>query len=716
MGARAADQCGAAGPWCNPALSPDARAQLLLGHLTENQKISLLAGNDPLGVTGVSGHTGSSAGVPGLVPPVNFTDGTAGIRQGSATALPVELAVAASFDPRLARLDGAILGNEAKAKGNDVIYAPTLTIMRTPLAGRSFQGLGEDPFLTSQLGDGLIDGIQSQGVIANANIYVANNQEGQDPTGLTGMPGTPLGGGTIGTRYAVNAIVDPRTLREIYLPPFESAVEQAHVGTVMCAYNMVNGIYNCENGPLLNGILKQGWGFPGFVLSDYGAAHDTVASLAGGLDFEPWPGAAYALPLVTGALATGMATQAQLDDHVRRYLRTLFAFGVFDRPAFANDDAQIDKTVHATAAQRIEEGAITLLSNRDGILPLNTSRVRSIAVIGKVANTFVTGGGSSNVTPYTSVTPLQGIEQRAGPRVRVSYADGSSPAGAAALARRSNVAIVVAANHETEGADLQCLSLECPNAYGDQDSLIKQIAAANPNTIVVLETGGPVLTPWRNQIKALLEAWYPGEEGGTAIARVLFGDTDPGGRLPATFPQSQAQEPSAGDPAAYPGIGLDETYKEGVFVGYRWFDEHGLAPAFPFGFGLSYTRFKFGHLSIHAVGGGAALIGAAVTNLGSRSGSAVAQLYVGLPSLPGVPEPPSQLKGFAKVTLAPGQTALVSFPLDARSLSHWSVQAGDWRMAPGCYRVMVGSSSRDTPLRGTLAEGDARCPAARSVG
>jgi beta-glucosidase len=708
-GAHAADQCGAAGPWCNRALSPDARAQLLLDDLTKSQKVSLLSGNDPLGVTGVTGHTGRSAGVPGLVPPVNFTDGTAGIRQGPATAVPVELAVAASFDPQLARLDGELLGNEAQHKGNDVIYGPTLTIMRTPLAGRTFQALGEDPFLTSQLGDSLIEGIQSQGVIADANIYTANNQEGQDPTGQTGMPGTPLGGGTIGSRYAVNAIVDQRTLREIYLPPFESAVNQAHVGTVMCAYNLVNGVYNCENGRLLNGILKQEWGFPGFVLSDYAAAHNTVASLAGGLDFEPWPGAAYSAPPVTVALATGVATQAQLDDHVRRYLRTLFAFGVFDRSAFVNDDAQIDKAAHAASARRIAEGAITLLRNRDAILPLSASRVKSIAVIGKVANTFVTGGGSSNVTPYSAVTPLQGIAQRAGPGVRVTYNDGSSAASAVALARRSRVAIVVAANHETEGADLQCLSLECPNAYGDQDSLIKQIAAANPNTIVVLETGGPVLTPWRNQIKGLLEAWYPGQQGGTAIARVLFGDVDPSGHLPVTFPQSGAQEPTADDPSAYPGIGLNETYKEGVFVGYRWFDAHALTPAFPFGFGLSYTRFAFGHLTIGQTGGGGARIGATVTNIGRRAGAAVTQLFMGLPSLPGIPQPPAQLKGFAKVALLPGQSAHVSFRLDSRSLSHWNVPGGDWQLAPGCYRVMVGSSSRDTPLRGTLAQGGARC-------
>lgn len=707
--ARAADQCGAAGPWCNRSLSPDARAALLLARLTESQKISLLAGDNVLGVTGASGHTGSSAGVPGLVPPVNFTDGTAGIRQGSATALPVELAVAASFDRSVARLDGSVLGNEARNKGNDVLYGPTLTIMRTPLAGRTFQALGEDPFLTSQLGDGLIGGIQATGVIADANIFVANNQEGQDPTGKTGMPGSPLGAGSVGSRYLVNAIVGQRALHEIYLPPFESAVHQAHVGTVMCAYNMVEGTYNCENGPLLNGVLKHDWGFKGFVLSDYGAAHNTVASLNGGLDFEPWPGAAYSAPLVRAALASGQVSQAQLNDHVRRYLRTLFAFGVFDRPAFTDDESAINKAGHAAAAQRIEEGAITLLRNRGGILPLTPAHTKSIAVIGKVANSFVTGGGSSNVTPYSSVTPLAGIEQRAAAAgVKVAYNDGSNLSSAVALARSSSVAVVVAANYETEGADLQCLSLECPNAYGNQDALIRGVAAANPRTIVVLETGGPVLTPWRNQIRGLLEAWYPGERGGDAIARVLFGDVDPSGHLPATFPASESQEPTYGDLASYPGTGINETYKEGVFVGYRWFDAHRLAPAYPFGFGLSYTRFRYSRLRVARVRRGLR-VSFTVANIGRRTGAAVPQLYVGLPSHPGVPEPPRQLKAFTKVSVAPHRRAHVSFLLGGRGISYWNSQAGAWLRVPGCIRVLIGSSSADTPLRTQYSSRGARC-------
>lgn len=709
----ASNQCAAAGPWCNASLSPDQRAQLLLNALTEGQKISLLAGDDLLGVSGAPGyHTGNNGGVPGLVPPINFTDGTNGIRQGSATALPDELAVAASFDPSLAQLDGQVLGDEAKLKGNDVIYGPTLTVMRTPLAGRTFQGVGEDPFLGAATGVSLIDGIQSQGVIANANIYVANNQEGQDPTGQSGMPGSSLGAGTIGSRYTIDANVDERTLREIYLPPFEAAVKRANVGTVMCAYNMVNGTYNCENGPLLNEILKHDWGFRGFVLSDYGAAHNTVASLNGGLDFEPWPGAAYSPAAVAAAVDSGVVSQATLNDHVFRYLRTLFAFGVFDRPPYSDNEPAIDQAAHAADAQKVEEGAITLLEDRGSILPLSTKRTTSIAVIGREANQFLTGGGSSSVTPYSYVTPLRGITSRAGPGVRVAYNDGSNVASAVALAKSSDVVIVVAADYEIEGADLQCLTLECPDAYGDQDSLIQALAAANPNTIVVLETGGPVLTPWRSQVKGLVEAWYPGEQGGTAIAHVLFGDIDPSGRLPVTFPSSEAQEPTANDPDSYPGIANQETYKEGVFVGYRWFDAHHLDPAYPFGFGLSYTSFKLTHLRIIPNRGKpGATVTVNVKNTGAWPGYAVPELYLGLPSSPRVLEPPAQLAGFQKLKLAPGQNATAKMTIEGRDLSYWDTASSSWRIALGCARVMVGTSSQNLPLQGMLADAGAQCGA-----
>jgi len=717
--ARAAGRCGdvAQRPWCNTLLSPDRRADLLLATLTEDERISLLGGDDVTGVLGVdpNDHTGVGDGVARVgLPSVNYTDGPVGPRQGAATAMPVPLALAATWDPALAHAHGAVVAREARDKGTDVVFGPTVNIMRTPLGGRTYEAYGEDPWLVSRMTVGWIGGAQSQGVIANVKHFAANNQEGDAGAAAnSSAPGQPLGPPPIeGNRLLVNANVDARTLHEVYLPQFEAAVREAHVGSVMCAYNRLNGTYACENSHLLRDILEREWGFSGYVLSDYGAAHNTIASLNGGLDFEPFPGATYGPLPVRAALASGLVSAGTVDEHVRRMLRTLFAFHFFDRAAFVNDDRQIDQSAHARTAQRIEESAITLLKNR-GALPLNPHHERSIAVIGKGATTFVTGGGSGNVKPFSFSSPLQAIVARAGRAAHVAYDDGANPDRAAGLARRADVAIVFAGDYLTEGADRRCLSLECPNFQGDQDGLIERIAAANRNTVVVLQSGGPDLTPWRHRVRALVEAWYPGERGGAAIARVLFGDTDPGGRLPVTFPQREGDTPTAGDPQKYPGVGENETYKEGVFVGYRWYDAHRLEPAFPFGFGLSYTSFRYRGLRIGRAprGSGApATVSAEVTNTGARSGLAVPELYLALPSpSAGVRQPPTQLKGFAKLALAPRETRRVSFRLNDRAFSYWDVTRNGWRVAPGCYRVMVGSSSRELPLRGSIARGGARC-------
>jgi beta-glucosidase len=687
--------CGAVAerPWCDTTLSADRRADLVLARLTRDEKVSLLAGDELNGVYGLPGtHTGTSDGIARVgIPTVHFTDGTAGIRQGSATAMPAPIAVAAAFDPAAARLDGATLGDEAKRKGNDVLYGPTLTIVRTPLAGRTFQELGEDPLLAASTGVAFIRGLQGEGVIGNANIYVANNQEGAGPAANESRPGQMVGPApTEGSRFTVSAIVGDRALREIYLPPFEAAVKDAGVGTVMCAYNRVNGIYNCANRPLLTDVLKRQWGFRGFVLSDYGAAHDTRGDNDGGLDFEPWPGIAYGPEQVEDALATGVMSAADLDDHVRRYLRTLFAFGVFDRAPYVEDEASIDKSAHAAAAQRIAERGMVLLRNAGGLLPL--TGVRTLAVIGAPAARFVSGGGSSDVKPYGAVTPLDGITARAfeaGAAVR--YDDGSNPLRAAELARASDVAVVVAADYQTEGIDRACLSLQCPPVYGDQDRLIGDVATANPRTVVVLETGGPVLMPWRYGVAAILEAWYPGGQGGAAIARVLFGDVDPGGALPVTFPRAADDLPTAGDPMRYPGVANVEIYKEGVLVGYRWFDARRLTPAYPFGFGLSYTRFALSGLRVDG-----SSVSFTVRNTGARSGSQVEQLYVGAGKKPPVTEPPWRLAGFRRVDLDAGRSARVTITVPLRARQYWDVNGNRWRKLPGCLAVRVGS------LRGSV--------------
>jgi beta-glucosidase len=724
--AQADGRCGpvAQRPWCNTALSPDARAVLLLGAMTQAEKISLLGGDDFWGGVGpgpgATGHTGYSRGVARVgLPDEYFTDGPLGPRQGKATALPSPMSLAATFDPGLAFAHGSVVGLESRAKGNDAVFGPTVNIMRTPLGGRTFEAYGEDPFLDSRMTVGWIDGLQSQGEMATVKHYVANNQEGQDPTGQAGTPGFPFSVGVNGTRYLVDEHIDDRSLHEIYLPQFEAAVRQAHTATLMCAYNQVNDQFSCENQHLIQDILRRSWGFSGEVVADYGAAHPngTAASLNAGLDFEAWPPWSYQPVQVQAAMASGLVSSDTLDQRVREILRTLFAFKFFDRATYRDDDGQINQAADAAVAQRVEESGITLLRNT-GVLPLRASRLRSIAVIGKAATTFVTGGGSGGVTPFSFTTPLDAIRSRAGHRVQVTYSDGSDPAAAAAAAHNADIAIVFANDYDTEGSDRQCLTLECPNVNGDQDGLIQQVAQANRRTIVVLETGGPDLTPWRGQVAGLLEAWYPGERGGAAIARTLFGDVDPSGRLPVTFPAQAGDIPTAGDPSQYPGVADIVYYKEGVFVGYRWYDQQRLAPAFPFGFGLSYTRFRYSSIRVRRAPPGTRapdgqparfVVSGGVRNLGRRAGTAVPELYVGLPSSSSIPEPPVQLKGFARVRLAPGATKRFTIALDARDFSYWDTTAQNWRLVRGCYTVWLGASSRDLPVSMKIGWSDARC-------
>jgi beta-glucosidase len=342
----------------------------------------------------------------------------------------------------------------------------------------------------------------------------------------------------------------------------------------------------------------------------------------------------------------------------------------------------------------------------DGLLPLKRDKVDSIAVIGAGADAYVTGGGSSEIRPFSTTTPFEGITRVAGSGVEVVTDDGTDPARAAQLAGGADVAVVVAASYSTEGVDRTCLTLECPPAFGDQDGLIEQVAAANPKTVVVIVSGGPVLTPWSKRVAGLLEAWYPGSEGGSALARVLFGKVDASGRLPVTFPKSEADLPTAGDENAYPGVNDVVVYDEGLFVGYRHYDKNRIKPAFSFGHGLSYTRFRFSDLRVKPAAGGkrgAAKVSVAVRNTGGRRGVAVPQLYLSLPSTRVVPQPPKALKGFKRLTLAPGKTKRVRFTLSKRAFSYWSVRKHRWQVVSGCARVLVGSSSRKTPLRDEIA-------------
>jgi beta-glucosidase len=724
--ALAQGRCGSFA-WCDTSLSASQRAQLMLEAMSQSDKIGILTGGEA-----------SDVGLPAI----KFTDGAVGaggVGSGAedATAMPASIALAANFDRSEAERYGSLVGTEVRHRGIDADFGPTVNIMRTPLGGRTYEGYGEDPFLDAQTAVGWIDGLQAQGVMADVKHFAANNQEGQ--------AGASPGEGTVGGRFDTNVEVDPRWLQEIEFPAFEAAVKQAHSATVMCSYNLVNGSYACANGYLLQKTLREEWGFPGFVVSDAGACHEPNKDIEAGLDLDTLY-TCYSSAEITPLVESGVVSQATLNARVLEILRTLFANGFFDHPTWPHDITQDDVAGDAQQADAAEQGGAVLLSNRHKALPIDPKKIHSIAVIGPAASQYIHGNGSSQVTPYMKTTALQGIEARAAQAgIPVIYTSGTDAQAAQEAAGKADLAIAVAADTESEGVDKVCMSLnaQCsgggqatpPNpestqaAFGDQDALISQVAEANPRTVVVLETGAPVLTPWREQVSGLLEAWYPGEDGGTAIAHVLFGYVYPGGRLPTTFPQQESDIPTAaGGAERYPGLPdplesectvqiavpcpyYRESYSEGVFVGYRWYDKQHIKPAFPFGFGLSYTHFRMSELAIEPDPGGgrSANVSVTVTNTGKRPGWAVPELYVSLPSLRGVPQPPHQLKGFAKVQLAPGASQSVSMPLDERSLSYFSDASSSWVLERGCDRIAVGSSSRSLPLHGTLPEGGASC-------
>lgn len=694
-------------PWCDPRLSPMQRTELLLAEMTLMQKLSLLAGDNIIAAATGDPYVGISEGIPALgIPDLRMSDGPVGVRGSPATAFPTPLSLASSFNPELAWRTGKAVANEVRHKGNDLLHAPVLDIVRNPLAGRTFETYGEDPYLAERLGVEWIRGAQTEGVMANVKHYAMNTQEGQ--IGLP--PITSL----IGGRQLVNHVIDERTLREMHLAPFEAAIHEADVASFMCAYGFVNGAAACGSRFLLQQVLRDEWGFDGFVVSDYVlAVKDTVLSLNNGTEIEMPLGMFYTPLLLQVAVLTGLVSVETVDTRVGNILRTLFRFGFFDRADFVRNDALIDVEGHAAVARETaEQGAVLLLNN--GVLPLDAANLSRIAVIGASAIERPSGGGSSAVTPLRFVPPRDAIATRAG-GVETLYADGSDAAAAAALARDADVAIVFVADKASEGVDKTCLSLDCPAlplsvlvpvlpelGAKPQDDLIRAVAAANPNTVVILQVAGPVLTPWREEIAALLVAWYPGQEAGDALARVLFGDTEPGGRLPVSFPKAEGDTPTAGNPLQYPGVLNQAVYTEGIFTGYRWYDRQQVEPAFPFGYGLSYTQAAVENLQIN-INGDSIEAAATVRNTGARAGWVVPQFYVGLPSpSENVPQPPRVLKGYAKRWLQPNASARVAVTLAARGLSYWDVETAGWRQADGCYVIEAGSHSRDLPLRQTL--------------
>ena len=674
-------------------LGPTAtdRATQIVGQMTLDEKIASLHGIQD------ANNYRVVPGVPRLgIPALNITNGPAGAtnggpgHQGPATALPAPIRSPPPGITSLANLYGTVVGKEAKALANGFLEGPDINIARVPQNGRNFEAFGEDPYLVGQMAVNQVAGIQSQGVIAEVKHYAGNNQETN--------------------RTTVNDIIDERTLREIYLPAFEATVKQGGVGAVMCAYNQVNGAYACENDVLMNQILKTDWAFQGFITSDFGAVHSTVPSALAGLDLEMPRRASTSPNALSTAVQSGQVPMSVIDDKLIRRFSTMIRFGIFDNPP-AN--MPVPTQADGVIALQIAEAGMVLLKNDGGLLPLNASQLHSIALIGPYASAAKTGGGgSSQVVPAYTVAPLAAIQSRVGSSVTVSLSTGSNINQAVALAQAADVAIVMVGDDEAEGAD-HPISLS-----GNQDQLVQAVAAANPHTVVVVKSGSAVLMPWVASVPAILEAWYPGEEDGNAVAAVLFGDVNPSGKLPLTFPVNVADLP-ANTPAQYPGVNGVANYSEGVFVGYRYFDAHNIAPLFPFGHGLSYTTFSYANLAVLRTESFAGLLGASsveidfdVTNTGKRRRIEVAQVYVGLSSAP-VPEPPLQLKGFQKLTLQPGETAHVNIPLDQSSFSYWDVNSHSWLVAAQPSNIMVGSSSRDIRLSSGAAKSSTPQPLPR---
>jgi beta-glucosidase len=659
-------------PWINePNVAVSTRVAQLMGAMTQQQKDAMLYG------TSSPSYIGQILGQPSLcIPNVNLEDGPSGVGDGlgGVTQMPDGEASAATFDPGYEQAYGAAIGQEFAGKGVNVALGPTINMVRDPRWGRAYETFGEDPYLSGELATADVQGIQGQGVMAVLKHAAAYNIE--QPAGTI--------------------IVSPRVLQEIYLPAFQTAIEKGGAAGVMCAYSNVNNLPSCQNPAILNVPLYQQAGFTGFVTSDWGAIHSTADSANAGETIEMPFGGFFGPNLIT-AVANGQVTQATFDTMVSRMLTQMFRFGMFDKAPSGTTDAVVTTNAHAQVALRgAEEGTVLLKNN--GILPLNPSGGKSIAVIGVDAGAGVQtiGGGSGTVTSPGTYTPIYSIQQRlAGTSDTVSYNDGTDQASAVAMAQASNVAIVFASdNYGHEEADNTSLNLP-----GNQDALISAVAAANPNTIVVLNDNSAILMPWLNQVAGVFEGFYDGQDWGQAIAALLFGDVNPSGHLPVTFPTSLSAVP-ASTTAQWPGTNGQVQYSEGLDIGYRWYDATNTAPLFPFGFGLSYTSFSYSNLQVGALSGNRATVTATVTNTGSRAGTDVAQLYVGDPAAAG--EPPHQLKGFQRITLNPGASGTVTFTVTAHDLASWDTTSSNWIAQAGSYQILVGNSSRNLPLTGAI--------------
>ncbi len=712
------------GAWMDRALSPDKRADLVLAQLTLDEKISLVHGagfpgfsppGDAAGAAVLARSNGGAGIVPGIprlgIPDLNLADSSVGVTRGAlhsrySTALPSTLALASSWDTDLAREYGSLIGRELRDQGFNVSLAGGVNLTREPRNGRNFEYQGEDPILAGQMGGQVMRGLQAQHVIGDLKHYAGNDQE-------TG-------------RNVASVNLSRRVLRETDLLAFEIALKEAEPGMVMTAYNRLNGEYCSENHYLISEVLKGAWGFQGFVLSDWGGTHSTVKAALAGLDQEQ-PGGQFFGQALKKAVQSGEVPLSRLNEMVHRILRTEFAFGVVDNPVSTK---VVDVFGGLEVAQRVAEKSIVLLKNARNMLPLDAGRIRAIALIGSHADVGVlSGGGSAQVDPpggnaivppppppgslpffggvvYYPSSPLGAIQQKA-LHAKVGFNAGTDPAEAAAFAKTAEVAIVFVNQPMSEGRD--ALSLSLPDG---QDALVEAVAAANPRTIVVLETGGPVTMPWAEKVGGILEAWYPGIRGAEALANLLFGEVNPSAKLPVSLARSEADlphpvlpgssippemQPIPGAPPEAPLIPtlppFDIEYPEGLKVGYKWFDAEGKTPLFAFGHGLSYTTFAYSGLRVNS-----ASVTFTIKNTGRRVGAEIAQVYIGLPA--GAGEPPKRLAAWGKVTLRPGEARTLTLELKPLFLSVFEAQKDGWTVLPGEYQVWAGRSSRDLPLSG----------------
>ncbi len=787
--------------WGNPNQPIAQRVAGVMSEMTLDQEDFLVEGHGTANEPPTPGGNPYVFWMPGIqltcgaIPPLGEEDGPAGVADGlsSVTQLPAGVGLAATFDTSLAQQYGKVIGSEEYGKGAAVNLGPTVNIDRDPRWGRSFETFTEDPFLNASLATNEIDGVQSTGEMSQVKHFAAYNQETNRNTPQD------------------NVMIDARTLNEIYFPAFQAAVQRANSASAMCSYSTINGDFACQSPFLMNDVLKQEWGFPGFVTSDYAALHDTMGGALSGLDQEQPFNTFFGAPLET-AIENGTIPRAVINTMVQRILTQMFRFGLFDNPPTGNPFTPVTTAAHQNVGTDVADRSATLLKNSPHTLPLPATGAGTVAVIGPAASAqpIYGGGGSAYVNPSQTVTPLQGLQAAAGPGTTVNYqqglptdsslaaipasdltpafqpitdfahfgqtytgtltapetgtyvlaitnpcgcytpeiltldgkqliADPSTPpvhtysvavnltanqpytlglsgalvsaltwakpsdlapgiAAAVAAAKSASTSVVVVSDDiESEATDR--LSLSLPSA---QDELISAVAAANPHTVVVVDAGAPIAMPWLNQVSSVLDAWYPGQSNGTSLANVLFGQVDPSGHLPVTFPTDLSQVPASTE-AQFPGTNGQVQYSEGVDVGYRWYDAKHLRPLFPFGFGLSYARFTFTDLRVRSGGASDGLndisVSARITNVGRVSGADVAQLYLGDPARTG--EPPRQLVGFQRVQLDPGQSARVQFTITPRDTWWWDDRAGGWNQTRGVYSVYVGDSSAlgDLPLR-----------------